>query len=162
MFDLENLLRFSIFSMCTTSRIVSIFIISLLFIQVFRLTSHIESCHPLKWLTALFFFGRKSFFWPIMNILIVLPILGSKYCCITLLRLTMCWGINVPFIELLLALSYKQLAFTFTRKDHACSIFNSCYYNILHCLLWGSWVWTWWHLKQSIKMSRRLRNWTSV
>ena len=111
---------------------------------------------------TLFFFGRKSFFWLIMNILIVLPILGSKYSCITLnwslghFRLSMHWGINVPFIELLLALSYKKLAFTFTRKEHACSIFNSCYYNILHCVLWGSWVWTC-CLKQSIKMGRRLR-----
>ena len=47
------------------------------------ITSHIESCHPLKCLSALFFL-RKLFFWPIMNILIVLQSEGSKYLCITL------------------------------------------------------------------------------
>ena len=49
------------------------------------ITSHIESCHPLKCLSALFsFFLRKLFFWPITNIRIVLQSVGSKYPCITL------------------------------------------------------------------------------
>ena len=35
---------------------------------------------------------------------------------------------------------------------------NSRYCNTLHCLLCGTHTWTWWRLKQAIKMCGRLRN----
>ena len=103
---------------------------------------------------TLFFFGRKSFFWPIMNILIVLPILGSKYSSITLkLKL---WSFPLKYVLGYQCTVHRTVIGFYFHSKRSCSIFNSCYYNILHCVLWGSWVWTC-CLKQSIKMGRRLR-----
>ena len=40
--------------------------------------------------------------------------------------------------------------------------FNTRHYNLLHCLLGDSRAWTWWRVKQSIKIFARLQKYSSV